>query len=235
MNCLNCDTKYDGNFCPECGQKSSVKQITLSFLISDFFSRFMDIDKGMLYNLNNITIAPKDTILNYLEGKRKNVFNPVSYAIVAVTIYLIIQSLFKIKTIEVPNIIGDGKLHETSSLSYEAGKLVGTYLKFFWLLNIIFLSLFTRIFFKRFNFLEHLTINCFLVGHATLFGIITLFITEIQIVFNPLVFAYLLFLLIAVFKTKGDLFETIVACCFSMFFSYLLFYIIPFIFVWVNI
>ncbi|RKN13056.1 DUF3667 domain-containing protein, partial [Aquimarina sp. AD1] len=99
-NCLNCETSYKGNFCPECGQKSTVEKITFSFLVNDFVSRFMDIDKGMLFNLQYLTTSPKKTVFNYIHGKRKNVFNPVSYALIATSLNLVIISLFEMHWVD---------------------------------------------------------------------------------------------------------------------------------------
>ncbi|WP_108802721.1 DUF3667 domain-containing protein [Aquimarina sp. Aq107] len=231
-NCLNCETSYKGNFCPECGQKSTVEKITFSFLVNDFVSRFMDIDKGMLFNLQYLTTSPKKTVFDYIYGKRKNVFNPVSYALIATSLNLVIISLFEMHWVDTSKFENfEGELY---SNSYEAGKFIGTYIKFFWLLNIVFLSLFSRLFFKTFSFLEHLAINCFIVGHATLLGILSYTILRFPIVFDPIVFIYIILLSFMIFQKKGERFETIVASIFSVFFSYLLFYIIPFIIVFLT-
>jgi len=231
-NCLNCETSYHGNFCPECGQKGTVEKITLSFLIGDFISRFLDMDKGMLHNLKYLTLAPQGTIFNYLQGKRKSVFNPVSYAIIATSLYLLISSQLKLHTIDTSKYDKfDGEL---ITISYKAGKMIGTYLKFFWLLNILFLSLFSRLFFKTFSFLEHLAMNCFVLGHVTFLGILSYIILRLPIVYDPFIFIYLVLLYFMVFQKKGERFEIIIASFFSVLFSYLLFYMIPFIIVFIT-
>ncbi|WP_445012636.1 DUF3667 domain-containing protein [Aquimarina mycalae] len=189
------------------------------------------MDKGFLFNLKYLIIAPKKTILNYIQGKRKRLFNPISYAIITITIYLIIQSQLGISNISSSDQI-ERSNPELYSLSYKTGQIIAQYSKFFWLLNILFLSLFTRLFFKRFNFFEHLAINSLIVGHSTLFGIMFYVFKSVPPIFNPIIFFYILFLLYMVFYTKGNRFEIIVASIFSVFFSYLLFYIIPLIVIW---
>ncbi|MBW1293961.1 DUF3667 domain-containing protein [Aquimarina litoralis] len=230
--CLNCGTEYKGNFCPECGQKGTVDKITLSFLVNDFLSRFMDIDKGILFNIKHLTLYPQKTIFNYLLGKRKNVLNPVSYALIATSLYLLISSQFELNWINTTNLEKyKGEIYDNS---YEAGKIIGTYTKFFWLLNILFLSVFSRLFFKKFSFLEHLAMNCFIHGHATILGILTFIPFRLPVVYDPFVFLYIIILNFMIFQKKGDRFEIAVAAFFSVFFSYLLFYTIPFIIVFIT-
>ncbi|WP_299433990.1 DUF3667 domain-containing protein [uncultured Aquimarina sp.] len=232
INCLNCKTSYNGNFCPECGQKSTIEKITFSFLVSDFLSRFLDLDKGFLYNLKHLTLSPKNTILNYINGQRKHVFNPISYSFIAITLFLLIQSQFDIINISGSNFI-DTEKSTTYKFSYEAGQIIGHYIKYFWLLNILFLSLFTKLFFSKLSFLEHLAMNSFIIGHATIFGIFSFLVLRIPIVFDPLVFIYIIFLLFKVFKEKGERFEKIIASFFTVFFTYLLFYLVPMVYVWI--
>lgn len=232
IRCLNCGTEYDGNFCPHCGQKGTVDKITLTFLINDFLSRFMDIDKGMLFNLKHLTLHPKKTVFNYLLGKRKNVLNPVSYALIATSLYLLITSQFEMHWVQEVDLEKfKGAVYNNS---FEAGKIIGTYTKFFWLLNILFLSIFSRLFFKKFSFLEHLAMNCFIHGHATLLGILTFIPFRLPVVYDPFVFLYLIIINFLIFQKKGERFEIAVAAFFSVFFSYILFYMVPFILVLIS-
>jgi len=51
------------------------------------------MDKGLLFNLKNLTLYPKKTILDYINGKRRQVLNPISYAIITISVYLFMDSI----------------------------------------------------------------------------------------------------------------------------------------------
>ena len=51
------------------------------------------MDRGILFNLKNLTLHPKRTIINYINGKRRYILNPVSYAIITISIYLFLDSV----------------------------------------------------------------------------------------------------------------------------------------------
>ena len=74
-------------------------------------------------------------------------------------------------------------------MGYETGSFMFPKLKYLWLLQVVYLSDFSKPIFKRFNFFEHLAINSFVVGHATIIAIIVKIIyREEIIVFNVFVF-----------------------------------------------
>jgi len=92
LSCINCNIDFDGVFCPKCGEKKDIKRITFTSIIQSVFSGFIDMDKGLLFNLKHLTLHPKNTILHYISGKRKYILNPISYAIITISIYLFLQN-----------------------------------------------------------------------------------------------------------------------------------------------
>jgi hypothetical protein len=44
-------------------KKKEIPRIAFGSRMASFYSGFIDMDKGFLYNLKNLTIAPKDTII----------------------------------------------------------------------------------------------------------------------------------------------------------------------------
>ena len=182
MICISCNEEHDGNFCPNCGEKAQVPKITFRSILNDAARTVTNMDKGFLFNIKNLFFAPKTVVIDYLQGKRKKIFNPISFLIISVTIYIIGESFFKVQGESTPI---DSKIY---SIGYEAGKFIQSYFKYFWILSIIWLSISTRLIFGKYNFAEHLAINAFVVGQTTLVGLIWFLIFRTSLFFNPIVY-----------------------------------------------
>ncbi len=197
MTCINCNNEHNSRFCPNCGESSSVPKITFSSIFNDGFSTITNMDKGFLFNVKNLFSNPNKTVTDYINGKRKNIFNPISFLIIAITIYLITDSL-----IEVNHEVSKTN-SEVYSVGYEAGKFIKLYFKYFWILSIVWLSLSTKLIFGKYNFAEHLAINSFVIGQSTLVGLISFVITKTGLLFNPLVYISIIWMTIEIFRDKG--------------------------------
>ena len=225
MICITCNKKHNYDFCPNCGESSSVKKITFRSTLENAFSSITDMDKGLFFNLKHLTISPQKIITQYIGGKRKGVFNPITYALLLISIYILIDSFDTIKEQNAfKSALQDNTVYQSGA---ETGRFLWSNLKYFWLLSIIYLSIFTKLFFGKYNFFEHLAINSFIIGHSTLTGIICLLLFKWPIFFNPFVGLTILLLLYATFKNEKDKFETIALSFGATLFSYILFFIIP--------
>lgn len=196
MICINCKYEHENKFCPNCGEKSQVPKITFSSIYNETFSIITNMDRGFFFNVKNLIFNPSKTINDYINGKRKNILNPISFLVISITIYLVIDSLIIVKS-ETSNI--DSKAY---SVAYEAGKFIKMHFKYFWILSIIWLSFSTRIVFGKYNYAEHLTINSFVIGQATLVGLISFLVLEIGLLFNPLVYVSIIWITYEIFKSK---------------------------------
>lgn len=110
-----------------------------------------------------------------------------------------------------PKEIGsENKVPETymRQVAFTGGIYLHKYFKYFWVLAIIPLGLSTRLLFGKYNFTEHLAINAFILGQATIVGLIAHIILRTNLVFNPFVYAVLLILTFRVFLTNNEGFES---------------------------
>ena len=222
MICISCDKEHNEKFCPNCGEKSKVKRISFSSMIKDAFSAITEMDKGFLYNLKNLTINPHLFISSYIKGKRKGVYNPISFLLLSVVIYLAVDSFFKVPSIK--------ELTDNSSrihtAAYKTGKFMSTYLKYFWVLSIIWLATSTKIVFRKYNYAEHLTIASFIIGYATLASIIPLVIFKWQIlIYNPVVYIVIFWMIYQLFinkRYKSETFFLSILCLLLFFFQLVL-------------
>lgn len=90
--CLNCGHTFEGKYCPECGQKSSVERLTIAVLLEDIVHFFTHLEKGFLFTTWNLLVRPGSTSLNYVSGKRKAYQKPVSYFLIWTGLYILIHN-----------------------------------------------------------------------------------------------------------------------------------------------
>jgi hypothetical protein len=80
--CKNCGAELFDKHCHRCGQKATVKRIELLSLIKDLPHAIFHVDHGFFYNLKNLFTRPGFAIKDYLDGRRKPFFNPVTYLVI---------------------------------------------------------------------------------------------------------------------------------------------------------
>ena len=54
------------------------------------------MDKGFLFNLKMLFLNPKSITVEYILGKRKGILNPISFLILSVSLYLILEGLLRV-------------------------------------------------------------------------------------------------------------------------------------------
>lgn len=187
--CISCGNKHTERFCPDCGEVSGLRKITFRSVIEESLSTFVNMDRGFLYNLRALTFSPQLFIEDYLSGRRRGIFNPISYLIISISAYLILENFFPVGE---PAVSAEGMRDTTIfKIGFEAGTIITDYFKFFWFVSIFLLALPSAFIFSKKNYAEHVTIAAFIIGHATL---LVAFLTPIINV--PLIFNYVLYSLI---------------------------------------
>lgn len=204
MICINCNYEHDEKFCPNCGERAAVPAITLASISNDLFSTLIQMNKGFLYNVKQLFLNPNKIVSDYIRGKRKNIYNPISFLVLMVTIYLIVDSLIKTSG------NASGLKSDNYTVGLEAGRFIRTNFKYFWILSIIWLSFSTKLVFRKYNFAEHLAINSFVIGQATLIGLVGLVVFRIPVILDPFVYIFIIWLLSQIFKKKNSPMEIVV-------------------------
>lgn len=143
---------------------------------------------------------PQKIAIDYIAGKRKGILNPISFLVLSITLYIIVITLIKIP--QDPNLAKALPKSELEKAANFVGLLLRTYLKYFWILCIIPLGLTLKLFFRQYNFIEHLAISSFIIGQATLIGIISYLIFRFPLIFDPIVYFSILVLVHRIFRTK---------------------------------
>ena len=100
-NCLNCNNSLETTqkFCGNCGQKARTHRLTLGHFFHEFFHAFTHADKGIFYLLKGLATRPGVVAREYIEGKRKKYFNPYTFFLIMMGIYVISNQFFSGGTI----------------------------------------------------------------------------------------------------------------------------------------
>lgn len=204
MTCISCAHEHDQKFCPNCGEQAAVGRITFPSIAADFFSTLTNMDKGLLFNLKYLTINPHYLITSYIRGKRKGIFNPFSFLILSISIFLIADSLVDFSSGP------DGPDSPAYSIGYKAGTFLRVYFKYVWIFTIGCLGISTKLFFGQYNLAEHVTIGAFFIGQATLAGLIGFFALKAPVLlFNPVVYLAMFWMVYNVFGKGKDQWEAL--------------------------
>lgn len=207
MNCISCNFEHNEKYCPNCGERKETKKITLSSIVEDSFSSVTNMDKGFLFNIKALFLNPRKITIDYVLGKRKRIFNPISFLILSITIYIIVITFFKVpKELAQENNITKSQLKKVGNY---VGLFIRTYLKYFWILCIIPLGISLKLFFRKYNFTEHLAISSFIIGQATLIGILSYLVFRFPLIFDPVVYLTILWLVYKIFKNNNNRIEAI--------------------------
>lgn len=89
MQCLNCETQFEGNYCPQCNQKSSTKRLSVLTVIQDFLNAISDSEKGFLKTVIDLSQNPGQTINNYIKGKRSRYLSAGKYTFFITVLFTI--------------------------------------------------------------------------------------------------------------------------------------------------
>ena len=93
--CKNCENKVQGNYCAVCGQKTALGKVTFKETFQDLFDAIFSIEAPLIITLKMLVLNPGKLFTEYLEGKRKKYYKPVTFFILMTVIYLVIRGIIK--------------------------------------------------------------------------------------------------------------------------------------------
>jgi len=165
-NCKNCGTVLSGNYCSNCGQKASTKRFTFSNLLHEFIHGFFHFERGLVFTIKELFVHPSRMLDDYISGKRVMYFNPFTYLVI---ISVIAGFLYSNS--------GFSDYADTSVLaSSETIEITGKHFNLRLLISIPVYSLicFIVYFGSRYNYVEYLVINTYMVNQVALILTLTL-------------------------------------------------------------
>ncbi len=168
MNCKNCNTEINLNYCPGCGQPAKLKRIDGHYIMHEI-EHVLHFERGILYTIRELLTHPGQNVRNYISDNRSRLVKPIIFIIVTSLIYTIVSHFFHI---------------ENSYIQYNEITKTTVSVVFKWIQdhygysNIImgvFIAGWLKVFFRKYdyNFFEILILLCFVMGMSML--IYTLF------------------------------------------------------------
>lgn len=94
QTCLNCGSKYHGNYCPVCGQSHQVKSLTLLHVLRNFWISLITLRKGYAITLFELTGHPGFFMRHYIKGHRIPYVHPFRLLAVLLAVYVLLSMTF---------------------------------------------------------------------------------------------------------------------------------------------
>jgi hypothetical protein len=187
--CKNCATTFEGKFCPNCSQKADTHRLTLGHFAHETTHAVTHTDKGILLLIKAMFTRPGIVAQEYMEGKRKRYFNPITFILImmAVQVFVTKQTDFygkftrQMKKVYEqiakmnPNAMEDAeqfnkrmeKADKQAAFANENTKLIN-------FVFIPFLSLLTWLFFRKskYNYAENLILNILIGGQLVVWFVL---------------------------------------------------------------
>jgi hypothetical protein len=98
--CINCGSDSSSKFCPDCGQRTGVKRITLREGWNDFWARIYGFDGMFASTLRDLTIRPGKASQLFINGNRIRYYGPVGYFFLMITLLYLVGSLLDVSITE---------------------------------------------------------------------------------------------------------------------------------------
>ena len=105
--CLNCNTEFQGKFCPECGQRADTKRFTIKFIFTNLLQAILSNDGGVWTTLKSLFTRPGAMVVDILNGKRKSYFSPFPMLFLTLSLYVVIFTFTGSKDIDYDNLLND--------------------------------------------------------------------------------------------------------------------------------
>ena len=171
-SCKNCGQHLLGSHCWQCGQKNIARLHTRE-IVDNVLDGTFNLKKGYFFTFKELLIRPWSVIHDYIEGKRRNLYNPVKYLIISlalVSFALLIPSS-KEHYISISTEIHKG---QTAQNLNQFGDYLDRYFNLMMFAVIPLISFFTKLLFrkKKYNYAEHFVANSYSFAQINLFSFV---------------------------------------------------------------
>jgi len=176
-SCQNCNETITGNFCANCGQKTSVHRYSFKyFIVHDLIHGFWSVDNGFIFTIRALFTRPGHSIREFINGKRVGYF---SFATLLVIILGVSHFVGEYSQVKLSDLMPESS-KESMNVIEEFTK---NYPKTALLLAIPFYSVFSFLWFRKskLNLTEHFVLNSY---KAIAESIIELIFTIITVIYT---------------------------------------------------
>jgi hypothetical protein len=210
IECKNCQTIFEGKYCPNCGQKSNTHRLTWHQLFHDLQHQILHVDRGIFFTLREMTLRPDKVIKEFIAGHRIKYFHPISYLLLGSALSLFIMKPFKEQLLQ---FVTSGAVGQQSAQQAKMQTGVFNYMQDHYNLMLAifipFLAFCTWLVYrkqKQYNYVEHMVVFGYTMGHSSY---LTFLITPLLLVIKAqwffgitslVSYSYMLWVLFRVFR-----------------------------------
>lgn len=190
--CRSCDTKLEGEYCHNCGEKKFDKtELSLTHYIKSVFQEVTELDSTFFRTFVALLSKPGELTKAYLDGRKTLYIKPSKIYLILVPISFIILSniepinFYDLKTLiktDSTGILGQNlaKLAQQLKLDFPVfiekfNEYIKNFSTFFSYIEVVFFALFLKLFYLRSNkyYVEHLIFSLHFYSFLFLLFIIT--------------------------------------------------------------
>jgi len=180
MICKNCGHSFEGNFCNDCGQSSTVRRIDFKFLLHEIPNGIFHLNRGFLFTIKELSVRPGHTIREFVVGKRIQNYKPISYFLVASALYVIATHLMGRNTF-IADFVSGFTMGMTEQDQSSGAEVINWITKNQTYVTLLFIPLFSFASYIAFiksgyNYFEHLVLNLYITGQQMLIYLILSFV-----------------------------------------------------------
>ena len=97
--CATCGTRYDGNYCPRCGQSAKIGRYSFKNAILLFLDVWGLGNRGMFRSIRDLILRPGYMIRDYLRGMQMAYFPPFKMFFLLLALWLVVDSGLNIQLV----------------------------------------------------------------------------------------------------------------------------------------
>jgi len=171
IECKNCKTQFEGNYCNNCGQKADQNRFTFKKLLGEFLYGFVHLHGGFLFTVKELFNRPGEVLRGYIEGRRVNYYRPFSFLLLISLAGSFLYTRSGIIEYVNENFLNAGEILNFTSehFSYRLLMTIPTYALTCWVLYRSY----------HYNLAEHLIINTYLISQSFVIMVVWLLISSL--------------------------------------------------------
>jgi hypothetical protein len=175
--CLNCGAPLSATYCGECGQSHRRTRLDARGILEDLVDLLFNLDSSFWTTVRRLSVAPGQTALEYVRGRRRRYLNPLKYYLLAIAAQFALLELvlgYREMTPTIPSgllgAVGSVPAEVVHELLATVIEMIQNQAKWFSAAFMPVSAIFFRLVFRRrgYNFAETLTLVAFVEGHVTL-------------------------------------------------------------------
>lgn len=205
--CKNCGITVTNKYCENCGQRTSVYKVTFRETFNDITENLFALSAPIPLTLKMLALNPGMLFREYLGGKRKKYYRPISFFVLSTLVYLFVRWVIDFEDyVEIT--IGANKDPVDLELFSSAKDYMYQNIKSLAFILVFTLALFMKVFFRRkYALPEYIAVSFYLNGFYSLLAMLNLFYiqyvnSKIQYLAMLIMSAYFVYAMISFFQHK---------------------------------